>query len=204
MAKNSRHHECFDTLMAGHLLYLARMLCWHLSAITVRHLKEFTMAKYGHLFYTKIYERDLELFITHDVSKHAQRLYIFFSLQHNTYNELTDHLNDQEIAEQLETHRTTIMRARAELEDAGLIVQDTDSINAQKYRYHLPHKAKIDRKAARKREENKQAEEKNRAQADMKKREKAYAKKRAEIETHLKRRLAHSEIQNLRERFELS
>lgn len=43
------------------------------------------MHEYGHLFYTKIYESDLRLFVEHDVPKHAQRLYLFLGLNWNTY-----------------------------------------------------------------------------------------------------------------------
>ena len=155
------------------------------------------MPKYGKLFYTKIYEKDLQCFVEHDLSKQAQRLYIFLSLNFNTYNEFTDHLNDSQIAEMLGTHRTTIMRARAELEDTGLIVEDNDTVASQRYRYHLPMKAKVDSKANSKREDNNK-------EADKREQEKSFSERRSLLENDLKRRLTPSEVQSLRKKYGLS
>ena len=140
------------------------------------------MPKYGHLFYTKIYDNDLELFVEHDVSKQGQRLYIFLSLNFHTYNENTEYYSDSEIADALDTHRTTIMRARAELEDAKLIVPTEDTRN-QRTSYHLPMKAKINSHAAKKADENR-----------LREKEREFDKRRQEMENDLKRRLTRSEI----------
>ncbi len=161
------------------------------------------MNQYGHLFYTKLYEKDLELMIKHDISKQGMRLYLFLSLNFNTFNQFTVYLNDTEIAESLGTHRTTVMRARAELEAAGLIVEDTET-SIQTYRYHLPYKAKVDSKANQKRKENKEKA----SQADIKKkqkeREKEYSRTRQQMENRLSRRLTVSEVATLKKNLDVT
>ena len=149
------------------------------------------MHEFGHLFYTKFYEADLRLFIEHDLSKHAQRLYLFYGLNWHTYTEFTEPLTDQEIADKLGTHRTTIMRARAELEDAGLIVPDELTIT-QAHSYHLPHRAKVDSHAAKQKKENVQKQQ-----------EQEFAKRRTIVEDALNRRLHPPELLALKRKFGL-
>ena len=150
------------------------------------------MHEFGHLFYMKVFESDLRAFIEHDLSKLAQRLYILYGLNYHTYTEYTEGLSDQECADMLGVkHRTSILRARAELEKAGLIVPSEET-SLQKQTYHLPHLAKLNSKAAHHKKENEQHA-----------REKEFAKRKASIENDLNHRLTQSEIVGLKRKFGL-
>ena len=147
------------------------------------------MPNFGILHYMKFHDTMLLECIKHDLSKHAQRLYIFYGLNWKSYTEFTDEKTDAEIAELLQVHRTTIMRARVELETAGLVVPSEKTLQ-QKHAYHLPHLAKINAEARQNRNNNEKREK-----------ERAYVKERQEIEKVLSRRLNDLEIKRLKEKY---
>ena len=149
------------------------------------------MPFFGHFDYMMFSDRALLDFIKYDVSKQAQRLFIFYGLNWNSYTKSTEPHTDNEIADKLNCHRTTVIRARAELEKKGLILP-TKETQRETHSYQLPAMNKVEAEAQEKKEKN-----------AKRKREQEFAKRRANIEADLGRRLTHLEIKRLKQRFDL-
>ena len=146
------------------------------------------MPHFGQLHYMKFHDTTLMDCVTQDISKQAMRLYIYYALNWVSYTEYTHEMSDAEIADDLQVHRTTIMRARAELEKAGLVVPSEATIR-QTHSYHLPHLAKINSEARKKRTENQEKEK-----------ERAFVGEKQNIENVLSRRLNDLENKRLRQK----
>ena len=149
------------------------------------------MPHFGQLHYMKFHDTTLLDCVTQDLSKQAMRLYIYYALNWVSYTEYTSEKSDTEIAEDLQVHRTTILRARAELEKSGLVVPSQKTLN-QTHSYHLPHLAKINSEARQRRTEN-----------EKKDKERAYVGEKQNIENVLGRRLNDLEKRRLREKHSL-
>ena len=135
-------------------------------------------------FYFSVEE--LSLIIEKDLGKYPIWLYAYMRLNCDNARAISRRLKPTEVAKMFGVHRTTIIRAAADLEDAGLIIcRDTSHGET----YDLPECARV--RAV--------ANETDR-QRKRKDNERAYAGEKERVEDVLMRRLNKSEQQRLKEK----
>ena len=135
-------------------------------------------------FYFSVEE--LVVFIEKDLGKLPMWLYAYMRLNCDNARAISRRVKPIELAKVFDVHRTTILRALADLEDADLIIsRNTDHGET----YDLPECARVRAVAG--------EADRHRKRKDA---ERAFAKEKQQIENVLMRRLNKSELSRLREK----
>lgn len=142
------------------------------------------------LSYFRFSRAVLDAFIGEGVSRNAMLIYAFLNLNCDHRTGRTHAFSYAELGEAIGVHRTTAMRACAELEEAGLIVhrpRKNDSVV-----YEMPHVSSTQQVAT-----------EATAKRQQRDREKAYQKAKHQVEDTVNRRLTQSETSRMRQKFGL-
>lgn len=147
---------------------------------------ELLKLKIGGMPYFYFSIEELSLFIEKDLGKYPIWLYAYMRLNCDNSRAISRRLKPTQVAELFGVHRTTIVRAAADLEDAGLIIcRDTSHGET----YDLPECARVRAVAGESAHKSKQKDA-----------ERAYVREKHNIESVLSRRLSLPEKQRLRQK----